>query len=65
MLGQVGGLAPDAAAAAFHAEKGLLIALTLLERGRGVLAASFEEMRVDVLELQERHPKLAGQFVQL
>ncbi|KAL9121378.1 MAG: hypothetical protein Q9187_002062 [Circinaria calcarea] len=65
MLGQVVGFASDAAAVALYAEKGPLVALEFLEQGRGVLAASLEEMRTDVLDLQERYPKLAEQFVRL
>ncbi|KAM6514012.1 hypothetical protein FALCPG4_015195 [Fusarium falciforme] len=65
MLRQVVGLASDAAAVALFAEKGPLAALNFLEEGRGVLAASFEELRVDVLDLYERHPELADQFVRL
>ncbi|KAL4992900.1 CHAT domain-containing protein [Aspergillus recurvatus] len=65
MLAQVVGLASDAAAAALHAHKGALMALNLLEQGRGVLAASLEEVRVDILDLQQEYPALARQFVQL
>jgi tetratricopeptide (TPR) repeat protein len=65
MLAQVVGLASDAAAAALHSEKGPLVALNFLEQGRGVLAASLEEMRTDVRDLQERYPNLAARFVRL
>jgi tetratricopeptide (TPR) repeat protein len=59
MLSQVVGLAYDATAAAFHAGKTPQFALSLLEQGHGVLAASLEEVRTDVLDLQERQPELA------
>lgn len=65
MLGQVVGLASDAAAVALHAGKGPLVALEFLENGRGVLAASLEEMRTDVLSLQKKYPELAEQFLRL
>ncbi|KAH6696609.1 CHAT domain-containing protein [Leptodontidium sp. MPI-SDFR-AT-0119] len=59
------GLASDAAAAALQAGKGALAALNFLEQGRGVLATSLEEMRTDILDLRERCPELADQFVRL
>ncbi|MCJ1242699.1 hypothetical protein MMC14_010708 [Varicellaria rhodocarpa] len=62
ILGQVVGLASDAAAAALHAGKEPLVALNFLEQGRGVLATSLQEMRMDILDLQRRYPKLAEQF---
>ncbi|KAF3481532.1 uncharacterized protein GIQ15_04291 [Arthroderma uncinatum] len=65
ILGQVVGLASDAAAASLHAGKGPSVALNLLEQGRGVIAASLEEIRMDILDLQERYPKLAELFLRL
>jgi hypothetical protein len=59
------GLASDAASVALNAQKGAVVALGLLEHGRGVLAASLEEVRVDTLDLQEAYPALATRFVQL
>jgi len=64
-LSQVVGLACDATAAALHVGEAPLVALNLLEQGRGVLAASLEEMRVDILNLQRKHSELADQFVRL
>jgi hypothetical protein len=55
-------LALDAAAAALNAGKEPLIALDLVEQGRGVLAASLEEVSIDILNLKEKHPRLAEQF---
>jgi len=56
LLRQVVGLASDAAAVALRADKGPLAALELLEQGRGVLWASVEEIRADILSLQEGTP---------
>ncbi|KAL4745229.1 CHAT domain-containing protein [Aspergillus terricola var. indicus] len=63
MLGQVVGFASDAAAVALNAEKGPAVALGYLEQGRALLAASLEEMRTDILDLQEQYPLLAEKFV--
>jgi tetratricopeptide (TPR) repeat protein len=59
------GLASRAAAAALYAEKGPIAAINFLEQGRGVLAASVEELRTDILDLRVKHPKLAEQFTRL
>lgn len=56
------GLASNAAAAALHAGKGPLVALEFLEQGRGALAASLEELRTDILDLQKSYPELAEKF---
>lgn len=65
LLGQVVGLASNAAAAALHAGRGPTVALKILEQGRGVLATALEEMRTDIIELQARCPELAKRFVGL
>ncbi|KAI1053732.1 hypothetical protein LB507_007472 [Fusarium sp. FIESC RH6] len=65
LLGQVVGLASNAAAAALHAGRGPVVALKFLEQGRGVLATALEEMRTDVIELQARYPELSRRFVAL
>ncbi|KUL81895.1 hypothetical protein ZTR_09527 [Talaromyces verruculosus] len=62
-LSQVAGLASDAAAAALNFQQSPLEALKLLEQGRGLLAASADEMRVDILDLQEADPILANKFI--
>jgi hypothetical protein len=62
IVSQVLGLGSDAAAAALRAGRGPLVALELLEEGRGVL---LDELRTDISDLQERHPELAEQFVHL
>lgn len=64
-LTQVVGLASISAAVALQAGKGPMAALGFLEQGRGVLAASLEEMRTDVLDLRDKYPELAEQFVSL
>ncbi|KAK9311150.1 CHAT domain-containing protein [Lipomyces starkeyi] len=62
-LSQVAGLASGAAAAALNFQQHPLAALRLLEQGRGLLAASADEIRVDVLDLQEKDPDLADKFI--
>ncbi|KAK2593841.1 hypothetical protein QQS21_008456 [Conoideocrella luteorostrata] len=63
MLGEVAELASRAVAVAFNAAKGLLDALALLEAGRGILATSLQDIRIDVSDLRNKHPSLAEQFV--
>ncbi|KAK8093411.1 CHAT domain-containing protein [Apiospora hydei] len=65
LLGQLTGLASDAAATALYEERGPLAAIELLEQGRGVLAASLNEMRADALDLQKAHPQRSERFEQL
>ena len=65
MLSQVAGLACDAASAALNVGKVPSLILNLLEQGRGVLAASLEQMRPDLLDLEAQHPELADKFVRL
>lgn len=64
ILASVVGLASDAAAAALDAGKEPMVALELLEQGRGLIGAALEDVRTDVMDLHE-HPKLAEQFVHL
>ena len=64
-LGQLIGLASDAAAAALRVGESPPAALHLLELGRGVLGASLEEIRGDVDELREKHAEIAETFTQL
>ncbi|KAH6884618.1 CHAT domain-containing protein [Thelonectria olida] len=64
-LSSVAGLATDAAAVAIYAGRGPLAALKFLERGRGVLTTSLEELRTDIVSLQQEHPALADQFTRL
>ncbi|KAI8648309.1 CHAT domain-containing protein [Fusarium sp. Ph1] len=65
LLSAIAGLASDAAAIALLADKGPLAAVRLLETGRGVLASSLQDLRVDISGLEERHPELARSFVTL
>ncbi|KAF4457821.1 TPR domain-containing protein [Fusarium austroafricanum] len=65
VLGQIAGFASDAAAVALQAGQRPLCALDLLEQGRGILAASIEEMRTDIGDLREKHPVLATDFIRL
>ncbi|KAM0233414.1 hypothetical protein ACHAPO_007108 [Fusarium lateritium] len=62
MLGQVSGLASDAAAVALNAGKDLSVVLTILEEGRGVLSQSTEEMRTDRASLQAQYPQYAEEL---
>ncbi|KAH6621811.1 hypothetical protein C7974DRAFT_338546 [Boeremia exigua] len=65
MLGQIVGLASDAAATALNAGQEPLIALSLLEQGRSVLKAFLGEMRTDLRDLQAKRPDLAREFNRL
>ncbi|KAL2669750.1 hypothetical protein Neosp_015195 [[Neocosmospora] mangrovei] len=65
LLSQLAGLASEAAAVALRAGKGVLEAVKVLELGRGVLASSIEDLRTDVIGLQNEHPELANKFIQL
>ncbi|RYP14182.1 hypothetical protein DL765_006543 [Monosporascus sp. GIB2] len=60
------GIASDAATAAIRAKKNPFVALELLERSRGVLGTSLEEMRrIDIPAFQQAHPDLAERFQRL
>lgn len=63
-LGEIAGLASDAAAVAIQCQD-VGAALDLLEQAQGLLGASLEEIRTDVLDLREEHPELAQNFEQL
>ena len=65
LMTQVVGLASSTAAAALQLGKSPLHALSLLELGRGVLGWSLKEMRMDILDLREKHPELADEFARL
>ncbi|RBR12493.1 uncharacterized protein FIESC28_08617 [Fusarium coffeatum] len=65
VLVQIYGVASDAAAVAISAGKGAFAALRFLEQGRGMLAASVEETRIEVGRLQKEHPDLARRFTEL
>ncbi|CAG7559018.1 unnamed protein product [Fusarium equiseti] len=65
VLVQIYGVASDAAAVAISAGKGAFAALRFLEQGRGMLAASVEETRIEIGRLEKEHPDLAKKFTQL
>ncbi|PNP83971.1 hypothetical protein FNYG_02659 [Fusarium nygamai] len=65
MLGRIVELACDTAAVALHAGKEPFFALNVPEKGRGVLTAAIEQICVDVLDLEDVHPELAGRFQEL
>ncbi|KAF2804435.1 uncharacterized protein BDZ99DRAFT_511648 [Mytilinidion resinicola] len=56
------GLASMAAAVALNAEKEVQYALELLELGRCVIAGLLLELRTDISDLREQHPRLATEF---
>ncbi|KAF5602530.1 hypothetical protein FPCIR_1871 [Fusarium pseudocircinatum] len=62
VLSQVVGLASDAAAAALQAGQSPMIALQLLEQGRGIIGASLQDMRSDMQDLAREHPGLAERY---
>ncbi|KAJ8062013.1 hypothetical protein OCU04_009795 [Sclerotinia nivalis] len=62
MLSQIVGMASNSAAVALLSGRDPLDALNFLEQGRGVLATSLEEIRIEILDLKEKHPELAEQF---
>ncbi|KAF5718522.1 TPR domain-containing protein [Fusarium globosum] len=65
LLAEIAGLASDAAAIALLAGKGPLSAIRLLETGHGVLGSSLQDFRVDISELEKKHPDLARSFISL
>ncbi|KAI1073051.1 hypothetical protein LB507_008941 [Fusarium sp. FIESC RH6] len=64
-LGDLFGLASDAAAASLSAGKSPYHALQVLERGRGVIAGILMDLRGDPADLQREHPDLAKEFITL
>ena len=64
-LTQIVGLSSDAAAIALQANEDPFEALCLLEHGRDVVAASFDELRADIADLQRQDPSLAKDFASL
>jgi tetratricopeptide (TPR) repeat protein len=65
MLADFASIACSAAAIALNAKKEPYYALKLLELGRGVIAGLLLEMRTDVSELEQKHLKLAKEFISL
>ncbi|RBR18668.1 uncharacterized protein FIESC28_05945 [Fusarium coffeatum] len=64
LLTQVAGLACEATSIAIKADKEPTTAIKLLEQGRGILATSISDMRVDIEDLRESYPDLATTFTQ-
>ncbi|KAF5614490.1 30S ribosomal S17P protein [Fusarium sp. NRRL 25303] len=65
LLLKIGGVSSEAAGLALHLDEDPLVALSLLEKGRGIFALSLEEMRADINALEEQCPDLARKFVSL
>ncbi|KAH7128079.1 CHAT domain-containing protein [Dactylonectria estremocensis] len=63
VLSDITGVACDAAAMALHAGKEPLVALEIDEAGRDVMAASIEDLRVEVSNLNDKYPGMAEQFL--
>ncbi|KAH7009653.1 hypothetical protein EDB80DRAFT_750248 [Ilyonectria destructans] len=65
LLWQVVGFASDAAAVALAVNRGPLEAIARLEKGRGVLASSLQDLRTDISVLKQKHPELERSFVDI
>jgi hypothetical protein len=65
MLADFAGLASLAAATALNADRTADYALQLLELGRGVIAGLLLEMRAEISDLKNQHPRLADEFISL
>lgn len=63
LLTEVVDLASHAATVALMAGKTPFDAIRLLELGRGVIISSLHETRTDISELQQKHPKLAEEYL--
>ncbi|KAF5680750.1 30S ribosomal S17P protein [Fusarium denticulatum] len=63
LLLKIGGVSSEAAGLALHLGENPMIALSLLEKGRGMFALSLDEMRADINSLEEQCPDLASRFV--
>ncbi|RSL52939.1 hypothetical protein CEP53_007929 [Fusarium sp. AF-6] len=65
LLSIVGGVSSEAAGLALRLGKEPLLALNLLEKGRGVIALSLDEIHADITSLEETCPDLATRFIHL
>ncbi|CAH0052259.1 unnamed protein product [Clonostachys solani] len=65
LLSGVVGYASDAAAIALAVEREPVKAISRLEKGRGVLASSLQDLRTDLSQLEGDHPELASSFVDI
>jgi hypothetical protein len=64
-LDDIVGFSADAAAAGLNCDENGYTALHLLEMGRGLLAASVADLRIDLSELRQKKKHLAERFVAL
>ncbi|KAL6406634.1 hypothetical protein AUP68_09435 [Ilyonectria robusta] len=65
LLWQVVGFASDAAAVALAVGKGPIEAIARLEKGRGILASSLQDLRTDLSLLKQKHPELERSFIDI
>ncbi|KAJ0277064.1 hypothetical protein COL940_007945 [Colletotrichum noveboracense] len=65
LLSRVATQATDAAALALYVGKGPEHAIELLETGRGLIAGTLQDFRVDITLLERSNPDLARRFAQL
>jgi tetratricopeptide (TPR) repeat protein len=65
IIGPVLDFASDSASHALRVGKAPSVALSILEQGRGIIATSIGEVRMDVAELKEKQPELAERYVSL
>ncbi|KAL7798568.1 CHAT domain-containing protein [Trichoderma ceciliae] len=65
LLNEIAGLGSNAAAVALMAGKTPYEAIRLLELGRGIIATSLSDMRMDTSELDENYPEIAKEFNEL
>ncbi|KAF5588766.1 tetratricopeptide-like helical [Fusarium pseudocircinatum] len=65
LLLKIGGVSSEAAGLALHLGEDPLVALSLLEKGRGIFALSLDEMRADIRSLEEQCPDLTRKFITL
>lgn len=65
LLLKIGGISSETAGLALHLGEDPSVALSLLEKGRGMFALSLDEMRADIKSLEEQCPDLASKFITL
>ncbi|KAJ3579709.1 hypothetical protein NPX13_g858 [Xylaria arbuscula] len=62
-LSRVSGLASDAAAVSLNAGQSPYEAIRLLEQGRGIITGSVQDIRADISDLLEQHPKYSTKLL--
>ncbi|MCJ1360186.1 MAG: hypothetical protein MMC33_010189 [Icmadophila ericetorum] len=65
LLSSAASVASDAAALALETDRSPMVALELLESGRGIAAASLQDLRDDAYNLEAQHPVLAERLTGL